>query len=286
MQLSTAFKTDQLDEASLKGAIAAGALAASAIMGGSTAGNPSYISHDEHQAEVRRTSFKTFAAKHDVRAKTLASTITDKYSIGSDLALKVAKLALKYEKPTFPKAEDILAVCGIESSFKPHAVSQLKNDPAVGLMQVRPAVWNLDTQKLKGSVEEQIKVGAEILHGYYKKLKTKDAALQAYNVGLTNYMKKKGLNPRYVPKFDNEREMYEGLMKRSDPYISGERNIPTVKKQVTAHTKRLQALGDKANKPLAYVRELWRREVDKVDASHPNRFGIVMLNLKRQLGIA
>lgn len=199
-----------LEEGKLKNAIAAGAVAA-ATLTGSTGGHPTYLSHDEHQSELQRLSFKNFAKQHDARAKELASVITNKYSVGSDMALIIAKLALKHEKPTFPKAEDILAVCGIESSFKPHAVSSLKHDPAVGLMQVRPAVWKLDKQKLKSSVEEQIKTGSEILHGYYQKLKSKDAALQAFNVGITNYMKKKGLNPRYVPKFDNEREMYEGV---------------------------------------------------------------------------
>lgn len=200
-----------LEESKLKNALAAGAIAVSAMTGGSAPKPPTYIPQAEHESDLKRLSFKNFSKQHDARAKELAKVITDKYSVGSDMALVVAKLAMKYEKPTFPKAEDILAVCGIESSFKPHAVSSLKNDPAVGLMQVRPAIWKLNKQKLKSSVEEQIKTGSEILHGYYQKLKTKEAALQAFNVGITNYMQKKGLNPRYVPKFHNEREMYEGL---------------------------------------------------------------------------
>lgn len=200
----------ELDESRLKQALAAGAIAVSAMTGGSAPPPPTYLPQAEHESDLKRLSFKNFAKQHDARATELASVITDKYSVGSDLALKVAKLALKYEKPTFPKAEDILAVCGIESSFKPHAASKLKHDPAIGLMQVRPAIWKLDKQKLASSTEEQIKTGSEILHGYYQKLKTKEAALQAFNVGITNYMKK-GLNPRYVPKFDAEREMYEGL---------------------------------------------------------------------------
>lgn len=204
----------------LKQAIAAGTLAAATLIGGSTGGHPAYIDKGEHSSEVKRhgarspQSFKTFSIDHEKRAKTLAAVITNKYSVSSDMALKVAKLALKHEKPIFPKAEDILAVCGIESSFKPGAASQLKNDPAIGLMQVRPAVWKLDKAKLQGSAEEQIRVGSEILHGYYVKLKSKESALQAYNVGITNYLKKKGLNPRYVPKFKNERDMYETPVKK------------------------------------------------------------------------
>jgi hypothetical protein len=204
---------DTLEEG-IKQAVAAGALAAASLVG-STGGHPTYIDKDEHTSEVKRhvakQSFKSFSADHEARAKELASVVTDKYSVGSDLALKVAKLAIKYEKPGFPRAEDILAVVGIESSFKPKAASQLTSDPAVGLMQVRPGVWDLDKKQLQGSMDMQIKVGSDILHKYYQKVKSKDGALLAYNVGITNYMKKKGLNPRYVPKFKNEREMYEGL---------------------------------------------------------------------------
>lgn len=144
----------------------------------------------------------------------MVKAVLSKYkTIDPKLAEQVVKLAIRYEKPTFPRAEDILAVVGIESSFKPHAVSQLKSDPAVGLMQIRPAVWKLDKEALVGSIDKQIKTGADILHKYYQRTKTPEGALQAYNVGITNYLNKKNLNPRYVPKFERERDMYEGVTK-------------------------------------------------------------------------
>jgi hypothetical protein len=286
-QAITPETAQELSELKLKHIVAAGSVAAAALTGGSTTGNPHYVDKGEQQSEIKRQSFKSFAAKVDARARTLATAITDKYAVGTDFAVKVAKLAIKHEAATFPKAEDILAVVGIESSFKPHAASKLAKDPAVGLMQVRPGVWGLDPNKLKASAEEQIKVGSKILHDYYQKLKSKEAALQAYNVGLTNYMKKKGLNPRYVPKFDDERDMYEGMMKRSDPYISGEREGPRPPaKKVSAYAKRLQALADKAHKPLADIEAMWREEVAKVDPKHPNRFGVVMNRLKQRLGLS
>jgi hypothetical protein len=154
--------------------------------------------------------------KQEARARQLAQVVADKYAVGSDFALKVAHLAVKHEKPQFPKAEDILAVIGIESSFKPNAQSALKKDPAVGLTQIRPGVWGLNAAKLKGNIEAQVKLGADILHKYYDKLKSADKALHAYNIGLTNYMKQKGLNPRYVQKFDKERDLYEAV----DPELS------------------------------------------------------------------
>lgn len=203
--------SDDLNEIKLKHVIAAGAIAAAAITGGSSTSAPKHIDKQEQAGEARRMSFKSFALKQDAKARRLAMVITDNYAIGTNLALKVAKLAIKHQKPGFPSAEDLLAVCGVESSFDPDAVSNLKHDPAVGLLQVRPAVWGLNKAKLASSVEEQIKIGSEILHKYYQKLKSKDAALHAYNIGMTNYMKQKGLNPSYPRKVKDELALYEQL---------------------------------------------------------------------------
>lgn len=206
MQLS-----NELNEISLKGALAAGAVAAAAVTGGSTGGHPKYLDKVDAESSLRRETFKGFAARADARAKELAKVVLDKYNIDDELALKVARLAVKYEKPKFPRAEDILSVIGIESAFRPHAVSKLKKDPAMGLMQVRPVMWKQNPSEFKANIEQQIKLGSDILHRYYGKTGTVDGALQAYNVGLGNYVKKKGLNPRYVPKFEKDREMYEAF---------------------------------------------------------------------------
>ena len=124
------------------------------------------------------------------------------------MAEKIVKTALQNEHPTFPKAEDILAIVGIESSFNPSVKSQLKHDPAVGLMQVRPGIWDIDPTKLS-TIENQIKVGANILAAYYSKLKSPDGAVHSYNIGITNYNKKKGLNPGYVQKYKTDLKLYK-----------------------------------------------------------------------------
>ena len=123
-----------------------------------------------------------------------------KYHVKQDFAEDVVNLALKYEKPVFPRASDILAIISIESSFNPKAVSKLKKDPAVGLMQVRPKVWGLDAAELKSSIEKQIATGSEVLHKYYMKLNAKEKAVEAYNVGLRNFHKGNG-NKEYVAKY-------------------------------------------------------------------------------------
>jgi hypothetical protein len=139
----------------------------------------------------------------------MASKIVDKYGIDDKLATKVVDLAHKHEKSGFPTAKDILAIIGIESSFNPNAVSRLQTDPAVGLMQVRPAVWNMNPSDLK-DIEKQIEVGSDILHQYYQKLRNKNATLSAYNVGLTRYLN--GERPQnYLNKYHQELKMYSGI---------------------------------------------------------------------------
>jgi soluble lytic murein transglycosylase-like protein len=117
----------------------------------------------------------------------------------------VVELAFEYEHSEFPKAEDILAVIGVESSFNPDSVSGLRRDPAVGLMQVRPGIWDIDPEHLE-DIENQIKYGARILTQYYRRLGDKEAALQAYNLGITKF-RRGGRNQRYVDKFTQVRNV-------------------------------------------------------------------------------
>ena len=76
-------------------------------------------------------------------------------------------------------------------------------------MQVRPGVWDMKRSQLKGpgSIENQIKVGADILNKYYKRLNDREKAVHAYNVGITNFLKGKH-NPTYVAKYKGELAIY------------------------------------------------------------------------------
>jgi soluble lytic murein transglycosylase-like protein len=203
-----ALTEDQLNEIRLRHALAAAGLAGSLALSGAST----------HQADQPRppqtqqvqpsqpVAVEQPALKNDI--ETLTQAILDKYDIDPRLAERVARAALKYEDQTFPKAEDLLAITGIESSFKPHSVSGLTRDPAIGLMQVRPGVWNLSPKALS-TVEKQIKVGSTILHSYYKKLQSVPDAVHAYNIGLTNFRHGIRLNPEYVEKFSEERKIYD-----------------------------------------------------------------------------
>ena len=142
----------------------------------------------------------------------LVMAVSKKYKVDSLVLKQVVAAARKYEHPDFPTAKDILAVAGVESSFNPDATSRLKQDPARGLMQFRPQVWDIPVEDLN-TIDGQIKHGANILRQYYEKLGTREAALHAYNVGITNHKKSlsnpaKG-NPRYVPKINKDRSLYD-----------------------------------------------------------------------------
>lgn len=89
-------------------------------------------------------------------------------------------------------------------------------------------------------------------------------------------------------------ELLEGMMKRSDPYISGDRDGPrpthptvgAVKRPGTSHSQKMEALAKKAKVQTAQAHKIWDEERDKVDEKHPNRWGIIMSNVKKRLGIS
>ncbi len=213
MKLLEILPEHQLDEKSLRHALAAGILGTSMAMPGAISSHspPKHPEPEKARDEIVTTAKRpTIPTKHeiDIPAPTfvqrteLAKNIARKYRVERDLVQQVVDLAYKYQDPEFPKAKDILAIIGIESSFDPSSKSGLKRDPALGLMQVRPGVWNIDPNDLS-SVESQIKYGVDILKHYYKKLGHAEDTLQAYNLGITKF-RKGARNPRYVSKFQRE----------------------------------------------------------------------------------
>lgn len=146
------------------------------------------------------------------RIEFLVGKVAEKYHADPAVIRAAVKAAEKYAYSDFPRASDILGVISVESSFIEKSVSKLKKDPAIGLMQVRPGVNGLSRTDLS-SIDDQIRIGTQILRKYYEKTGDKSAALHAYNVGLTNHYRsmtnpKKG-NPRYAPKVERETERYK-----------------------------------------------------------------------------
>lgn len=204
MKISELIAEDQIDEGKLKQALAGATLAATIMSGGLH-----HPTGTEHDTVMQSISAKVTAdVEKQVEIDNLKNLVLKKYNIPAARAEEIVKLVLKHEKSDFPQAEDLLAIIGIESSFNPNAVSGLKHDKAVGLTQIRPAIWGITQGELKGNLDKQVGLGAKILNTYYKKLGSEEKAVHAYNVGLTNFKHHRGLNQAYVDKWKNEVNRY------------------------------------------------------------------------------
>jgi soluble lytic murein transglycosylase-like protein len=214
MKLTEIVESEQLDEIKLKhfmaGAALGAAIGASSGMAVTHANDRSQISAARAKEAATEKSAKNKIDKKDAEIQNLTDIVLDKYKIDPKKAKEIVELTKKYEATSFPKAEDLLAVIGIESSFNPAAKSHLAHDKAIGLTQVRPKIWGIHASDLKGNLDKQISLSADILAKYYQKLGSKDKAIHAYNVGLTNVRHHTGLNPKYVEKWKQELKRYEG----------------------------------------------------------------------------
>lgn len=212
-------ESEQLDEIKLKHALAGAALATGLATG-------AVHKHDVEQAKTQVTAAQKSAQEKVNKAEAVAKAakslaererqaivkltdiVLDKYKISPDKAQEIVELTKKHEKDVFPKAADLLAIIGIESSFNPAAKSHLKHDKAIGLTQVRPKIWGIHVKDLRGNLDKQVELSADILSKYYRKLGSKDKAVHAYNVGLTNVRHGTGLNPAYLQKWKTELKRY------------------------------------------------------------------------------
>jgi hypothetical protein len=195
-----------LDEVDLKKAIAAGSLALAAHAGGTPEYTPNKSitpTVTQHQAIKQNL----LGAHVEAEIEKLVDIVTSKYNVDTALARHIVLLAKKYEKPVFPRATDLLAIIGIESSFNPRAVSGLRRDPAVGLTQIRPKVWGLNPHELRSNMEQQVSTASDILAKYRSRLRSVDDTVHAYNVGMSAF-RRGDHNPGYVQKFKNEKRLY------------------------------------------------------------------------------
>jgi len=84
-------------------------------------------------------------------------------------------------------------------------------------------------------------------------------------------------------------ELFEGMMKRSDPWISGERSDerpkPAVPKKPSAHDTKIKNLAAKAGVSVDKVERIWGDVKRELDMNHPNAYAILMARVKRVLGI-
>lgn len=102
----------------------------------------------------------------------------------------VVALAHKLSYTDFPKAIDIISIARVESGFNPNALNpeistinpERKTRSSRGIMQVQGGSFDL---------VENMTEGTKILREYYKRLKSKKAAVIAYNIGIGSYKRGK-----------------------------------------------------------------------------------------------
>lgn len=195
----------ELDESKVRNAMLAVG-AAGAIAGAALLTKKDVPVHEPAIQQAANQAAETLAPEH----LKLAQNIKDRYKLSDSKAEKIVSIAVKHAHPVFPQAHHILAIAGIESSFNEKAKSKLRFDPAVGLMQIRPKVWNINPKELS-TMEGQIKHGSHILHTYYTKTGSEGSAIKAYNVGITNFKsgKKREAAHRYHQKFKKELNQFE-----------------------------------------------------------------------------
>lgn len=211
MKLEEAYQqilTQELEENKLTQAVAGAVVAGSMLAGIHHVLKP--LAQQETPTQ-RAVTGEVQTDPHSEHREHLFNTALGKFkNADPDKVRKIVDLAIKHSDPVFPKAHHLMALIGVESSFNEKAKSQLKVDPAVGLTQIRPGVWNIPHHELS-TMEGQIKHGANILKKYHQKLGTPEATFGAYNIGITNQRKGRGKEAadRYVGKITSELKRYE-----------------------------------------------------------------------------
>lgn len=203
----------QIDEGKLHNIAAAAMMVLASIGGVKNMINTS--SDDANRVVSGKVTHQKQAAADTIDVDKAVELASKKYKRDPKEVRQVIRAAIKHSNDTFPTARDLIALVGVESSFNPKAVSQLKKDPAVGLTQIRPGVWGIDPKDLS-TIDQQMSQASRILQKYYKLTGSREDALHAYNIGIGNLKKyKRGNidgNPKYVAKIDAEKNSARELM--------------------------------------------------------------------------
>jgi soluble lytic murein transglycosylase-like protein len=142
----------------------------------------------EEEADPNNLNIYRVHTPEDTRAKRLASFIQTRFKTNDHVAEAAATAAIQASRETGLPATLILAVAGVESSFKPHS----DNGADKGIMQVNPKWHPKKVAAIGGpsklfEVAPGIKTGARILKEYMDASKQDVVVtLLRYN-GATNY---------------------------------------------------------------------------------------------------
>jgi Transglycosylase SLT domain len=202
----TILEQEQLDEGAIKNAIVGLAIAGGALG-----------IHQAMKAPVEAPSEVVGAIHHVEKEEpkfmdkqTSIEHIKKKFKVSHDVAEQAVHAAFKHAAPNgqFPQAHHMLALAGVESSFRPNVKSSLKRDKAIGLTQVRPKTSGLKPKAL-ATIDDQFKHSSAILQKMHKTMKNPHDTLTAYNNGVTATLRGGNINRNYAPKVMKELEEFK-----------------------------------------------------------------------------
>ncbi|HET8688938.1 MAG TPA: transglycosylase SLT domain-containing protein [Methanosarcina sp.] len=137
------------------------------------------VTSDNTAADTSREESATLPGDDD-----LAYAIAKRWGRDPSLIKQILGYVEQSSYDDFPTAKHILSIMAVESSFNPKA----KNRGNSGLMQIN---LKANGKKLRSrSIEENIRVGADLLHEYYLLLRCNQrGTVLSYNAGIGNYLK-------------------------------------------------------------------------------------------------
>ena len=139
----------------------------------------------------------------------LSSCISQKWNLPINQATKISEAAASIaNKDRFPSQLDVLSIVAIESGFD---VSARSKSGARGLMQIL-------YKKSQYDIHSNISDGVYLLNDYKDRLKSNEAAIHAYNLGIGNYLKGKR-NKQYLAKFNKFKKYFTTIKESNNTCI-------------------------------------------------------------------
>jgi hypothetical protein len=148
--------------------------------------------HNQYECSITVATPVVYEEKIGEESK-LVSKIKNRYGVSESRAYELVGVVSSYtNRYDFPDAKTTLAIIAQESNFNPKASGP---SGAKGYMQVQSSSGRSSTHE----IYQNIAGGVGILREYYLKLGSRDASIQAYNVGIGAYISGKR-SPEYLEK--------------------------------------------------------------------------------------
>lgn len=124
----------------------------------------------------------------------LVENLSHAYKVPKKEIADIVKVADKYGDSDFPSRNQLLAIIAIESGFHRKA----SHKKSVGLMQINIEYHSHKFERDHYDIDDNIRVGVEILKELKKELKTTRAVIISYNMGSQRFKRGHFTNSYFV----------------------------------------------------------------------------------------